>query len=461
MMQMQRWVAVLGTWRLCMLVSLGLAGRTAAQTSSYDALAEELRASAPPGGQAELEDRLELDELAALNRRSLIVAVWARNPSIETARQAWRAALARHPQAKALDDVTVSYSLAPLSIRSDQVSFGQLIELSQRFPGPGKRALQGEIALAQAEARREEYEATRLDLALIASVLFDQYYAVERSLDLNDEHRALLQDIKAIAQAQYEAGRATQQEPLQAELELGHIVHQRVVLESERGVVVARINGLLHRRPHMSLPPPPERIEADLQEPAHSTALQDEALRSRPEIRKSQSQIREGRTAVDLAKREYYPDFGVATSYNSMWQAKEHRWTAGVSLNLPVQVGARRGAVDEAEARLLEEQYELRVVADEVRVEVESARQRLLEAQHVVRLYRGRLLPAARAQIEAARIGYETGRNTFQALIDAERSVRTLDIEYQRALAQLGQRQAELERVVGRVSGVAETGETP
>jgi len=233
-----------------------------------------------------------------------------------------------------------------------------------------------------------------------------------------------------------------------------------VVLESERGIVVARINGLLHRRPHLSLPQPPERIEADLQEPARSTALQDEALRSRPEIRKSQSQIRGGRTAVDLAKREYYPDFGVATSYNSMWQAKEHRWTAGVSLNLPVQVGARRGAVDEAEARLLEEQYELRVVADEVRVEVESARQRLLEAQHVVRLYRGRLLPAARAQIEAARIGYETGRNTFQALIDAERSVRTLDIEYQRALAQLGQRQAELERVVGRVSGVAEMGET-
>ncbi|MBW2508934.1 MAG: TolC family protein, partial [Deltaproteobacteria bacterium] len=65
---------------------------------------------------------------------------------------------------------------------------------------------------------------------------------------------------------------------------------------------------------------------------------------------------------------------------------------------------------------------------------------------------------AARAQIDAAEFGYETGRTDFQALIDAERSVRTLEIQYEEALAGLGQRIAELERARGALPGVPAKG---
>ena len=87
---------------------------------------------------------------------------------------------------------------------------------------------------------------------------------------------------------------------------------------------------------------------------------------------------------------------------------------------------------------------------------MEAARQRVIEAQHIVTLYRERLLPIARQQIEAARIAYATGRGGFQALIDAERSVRSLELAYEEATAGLQQRAAELERTVGRTPGVAE-----
>ncbi len=149
-----------------------------------------------------------------------------------------------------------SYSLAPLSVRSDVVRFGQVVRLEQRFPTPGKFRFAGEVALAEAEAMRGGYEAVRLTLALMASSLFDEYHRVTRVLTLNDEHRELIEDIKASAMVQYESGRASQQDVLQAEVELAHIIHQRVMLESERRVIMAQINGLLHQRPELELPAP-------------------------------------------------------------------------------------------------------------------------------------------------------------------------------------------------------------
>ena len=101
-----------------------------------------------------------------LEREDLVAAVLARNPSLETARQGWRAALARYPQAKALEDPMLTYELAPASIASDDVRFGQSFKLSQNLPLPGKRGLRGAVAVAEAEAETAWKAAAILSLAL-------------------------------------------------------------------------------------------------------------------------------------------------------------------------------------------------------------------------------------------------------------------------------------------------------
>jgi outer membrane protein, heavy metal efflux system len=443
-------------WRAWSLfvVTIGVAGSSHAIASRYEALMAELEEAAPATSRID-DEQFEFDDLSRLDRQVLVETVLARNPSAESAREAWRAALADYPQVRALDDPTVEYSLAPSSIASDAVSYGQVVSVGQRFPWPGKLALEGETALAEAEAAREDYQATRLQLALMASLLFDHYYAVARSLVLTEEHRLLMEDIKAVAVAQFEAGRASQQDALQAELDLSHVLHEQVVFESRRSVIVAQINGLLHRQPQLPLPPPPEQLEPVFEDYANSEALQEEALRRRPELHGTRFRIQARESAVHLAKRQSYPDFGVMTSYNSKWMAPDHRWAIGVSLNIPIQRGARRSAVGQAEARLRQDQLQLSALVDAIRAEVEQSRQHVLEAQHVVRLYQERLLPAARAQIDAARIGYETGRDSFQALVAAERSLRTLEIQYEESLVSLRQRRAELQRAIGHIPGLA------
>ena len=64
------------------------------------------------------------------------------------------------------------------------------------------------------------------------------------------------------------------------------------------------------------------------------------------------------------------------------------------------------------------------------------------------------MLPTARDQLEAARAAYVTGRGTFQPVIDAERSLRTLELERLRAEADLHTAEADLLRAIGAVPGV-------
>lgn len=440
--------------------SLGMTGCAHGEKAGYEAQRSALERARQEGlpNQRDAVEPAFPEESAPLQREALVRAVLARNPSLEAARQAWRAALSEYPQARSLEDTMASYVIAPLSIRSDAVRFGQVVRFEQRFPTPGKFRFAGEVALAEAEAAQGGHDAVRLALALMASSLYDDYYRVTRVLELNDQHRQLIEDIKATAMIQYESGRASQQDVLQAEVELAHIIHQRVMLESEREVIVAQINGLLHQRPELPLPAPPAASPPTSIEIADTSTLQDEALDNRPELHAARSQLRAADSAVGLAKRNYSPEIGVIGEYNSMWAEKEHRWMAGVALNLPLQIRSRKGAVEQAEAQAEQALAALASEHDEVRVEVDQARHRVLEAHHVVELYRERLIPAARAQIDAAEFGYETGRSNFQALIDAERSVRSLQIEYEQALASLAQRAAELDRVRGILPGIGAEG---
>jgi hypothetical protein len=121
-----------------------------------------------------------------LERGAFIRAVLHRNRSIESARQAWRAALARFHQSGALDDPMVTLDFAPLSIAAPGVRFGWDATISQRLPWPGKLSLDEAVASAEADATRSDFESARRELALTASLLFDQYFRLLSGTDQDD-----------------------------------------------------------------------------------------------------------------------------------------------------------------------------------------------------------------------------------------------------------------------------------
>jgi len=152
-----------------------------------------------------------------LDRAEYVRAVLQSNPSIESARQSWRAALAHVRQAGSFDDPTVDLGIAPLSIGS-HAPVGYEVAVSQHLPWFGKRSLDAAATAGEAEAAKSDYETTKRELALVAVTLYDQYFVAERAIEINQRHVELMRVMRASATAQLETGRGSLQDPLQAEV---------------------------------------------------------------------------------------------------------------------------------------------------------------------------------------------------------------------------------------------------
>jgi cobalt-zinc-cadmium efflux system outer membrane protein len=451
--------AYIARWRVARVGAaslLALTLATACATASrhrYGALQQDWQRSdtiAP----AVAEGEVAFAGHAWLERGTLVERVLERNPNVRAARFAWRAALARYPQVTSLEDPMFGAGLAPRSLGSSRVHDAPKYDLSQKLPFPGKLRLRGEAALAEAESASHDYQAVRLRLATMASLVYDDYALATRSLEINRSHIELLGEFQRIAVARYEAGQASQQDPIQAEVELTHAIHREIVLETARRVAAEQINVLMHRRPEASLPPPTWVVGPVAKPPSPTPELVEQALAEKPELAAAAARVSAQQSRVDLAWREYLPDLTLVGSYNRIMQEKDLQPFVGVQLNVPLQLGRRRAALDEAEARLEMARSEQRAIEDDVRLAVQSGLERLGEAHHVEHLFRERLLPAAQDQVDAARAGFETGRNSFLALIDAQRNLLDVELGHEQALADLGRRRAELDRARGRIAGL-------
>jgi outer membrane protein TolC len=424
------------------------------QQSHYDSLHARLeRAADEPRSSADADP---LGGSSVLERRALVALVLDRNPGLEAQRAAARAALARWPQETALPDPIFGYDLRPRSLGSNEVDTAQDFELSQSLPFPGKRALRGERALAEADVAANEVDSERVQLAALASRLFDEYWLAERALESNAQQLALIDDAHRIALSRYSTGRASQQDILGVETEQAMLAHRAIELGAERRILAERINTLLHRPAALELPGAPRDLEPERALDLDDRALLTRAIENRPELRARESEVRAREADVALARREFLPDFTLRAGYEGTWQEDPLKPVVGIQVNVPLQLGRRRAALEEADARLTREKNNLRKLEDRVRLEVASAAERLRESQHLLHISRERLLPAARDRVAGARAAFATGQVTFLELVDAERALRSAEQAELEARASLSVRTAELARALGETPGSGE-----
>lgn len=390
--------------------------------------------------------------IGELTRSSLVALVLERNPSLETARSAAAAASERATIESAFDDPRVTARVAPLSVGSDE-GFGTMVEVEQMLPWKGRRSTRATLARAEAEMRELDLEELRVELAAMASTLWADLWLAERQLETNGHHVDLLADLRGAADAQYVVGQATQQDLIQAEVEIARMRESRVRLDAARRDAIARINALLHRAPRAPLPPLPS-LPAETGSTRNvgetSDALQAIALSDRPALVAADASIRAASASAELASLARKPDVGLAAIYDSM-EGKDHQFQVGVSVNLPIWRG--RLAAAEREARHAVEAAESRRVEleDQVRLEVDVAHRAVETAGEIGEIYRDHLVPAATDQFAAARAGFETGRNPFLTVLIAENNLRDVTLGGYEATAELIRGLAMLDRAMGRL----------
>jgi outer membrane protein, heavy metal efflux system len=385
----------------------------------------------------------------------LVEQVLARNPSLAEMVAAWQAASARYPQVISLDDPMVAGTFGPETIAPDDrgVEFASRLEISQKYPWPGKRQLRGQNAIAASNAAANDVDDVRLQLVESAKNAFYEYYLAERALEVNQESLDLLKRIQEDAQNRYRTNlqKVSIQEVYQFKVEIGKEERRRLELERMRQVAKARINTLMHFAPENPLPKPPKELKVDggirpVQE------LREMGLARRPDLEAMRNRAAAEEAALDLAYKEFYPDLEPFFMYDRfMGNTSGNRDLAtmvGLRLNLPVRRARRNAAVEEAEARLAQRRAELAELTDQANFQIDQAYQEVREAAETVRLYETKILKDAKENIEAARPAYVTGLIPASNLVEAERTFVELKDRYFQAVADYFRRRAALDRAV-------------
>jgi len=379
----------------------------------------------------------------------LIADILKANPQMEVVQAAWEASTARATPQSAWADPQFRYTMAPVTIGSNDTSYGQRIELSQQIAWPGKLRLRGEVADHQAHAQYENIAAVQLTLATMAKTLFADWYYIHQAIKINKINQALFEEFRHSAVTRYSAGLVSNQDALRADVERALLKHQAIVLQREQQTILARMNTLLNRSPDASIPPP-DSISANAQLP-ELKPLAIKALQSRPELKVISANINASKTQMELAELGYYPDFNISAGYNSLWDNEDKRFTIGVGINIPLDQSKRKAAEKEAQAMVRQANWRKTELEAKIREELQISYVRVQESLHVLKLYREQLTPLADENLTASIADYQAGKCDFLTLISSEKNRMQTQLQTEQALADVYRRFAELEYAVGSI----------
>ena len=244
------------------------------------------------------------------------------------------AAAARYPQAVSLEDPMLGVTGGP-RVFNHTDDGGYRVELSQKYPWPGKRCLRGQNAAAEARAAGQDLEDMRLQLVQSARDAFADYYLAGRGLAVNRQALDLLESVRS------QPGDAVQdrQDPRAGfapdQVEIGRQRQRQLTLERMLPVAPARIDTLLHLPPDAPLPPPPEQVPRRRRLPDEAAPCAA-ALAQRPDLKALAERIAAEQASLGLARKDYYPDFEVMAAYDDFWNERPLRPQLAVRLNLPI-----------------------------------------------------------------------------------------------------------------------------
>lgn len=363
------------------------------------------------------------------------------NPQIKAARQGWQAAKEVPSQVSTLPDP--QFQIQQFSVGSPRPFAGYTnsdfayigLGVSQDIPYPGKLRLKGEIAKRDADVSEKQYESVRRSVLAELKADYFQLAYLSTTLGIFESDGVLLQQVEKAAEARYEAGMGNQQDVIQSQLQQTKLLGEIANRHLEQGKLEAELKQLLNRSQDSPDIEPVPLSETPLAQ------TYDELLAAtrtqNPDVAAAQKMVEKGQLQVNLARKDFYPDFNV----QYMWQRTDpfkyrayYMLTFGV--RVPIYIGRKQKpelAQAEAEREQARDEYEAQTqqAASELRAEYVTVQQ----TANLLKIYREGLAPQSRAEFQAGLAAYQSNRQDFQALLTSFLDVLHLDEDYWQNLA--------------------------
>lgn len=414
-----------------------------------------------------VEDELEREERAAEERRAgeeragadgepegasdcaeLAARVTERSPALAAARQRARAALARGRSEGALPAPSLMLEVWDFPIGDPQLADREgmyMVGLSQALPPAGALDGRARAGAEQANAALGELADARGRLHARALEVCVNWSAAELESSRIARTAEVARNMREMLLGQMRAGAsAAMADVARLDAELARLERAQVELEGRARSAAARLGAWLDA--------PPPSAPPSLELPAGEVGVErwiERALERHGRLRAARSRARAAAAMADAADASAtIPTFTIGASYMQM---PETRAGAGITLEmtLPWLWSGEGAARDAARLEVEAELEEVRALELEVRAEVHAAAVLLHTAAQALETLREQERPAAERTLESIAARYPSGGVDLVAWLDAVQTVRALDIEEARLLAESARAWAGLERAVG------------
>ncbi|HSM87802.1 MAG TPA: TolC family protein [Candidatus Limnocylindrales bacterium] len=319
--------------------------------------------------------------------------------------------------------------------------------VAQQIPWPGKRGLRSEIAGREAKSAQARMEAVQRSIVVQLKETYFRLAYLQQTLIILGENDKLLREVDQVAESRYTVGQGSQQDVLKAQLQHTAILQEINLRQREIEQAEAELKRLLARAQDS-----PDIVAEPLRErPLSKTAAELAAqVQSNPDVQAQQEMLNKSAKQVELARKEFRPDFGLQYMYQNTDRKFRDYYMMTLSLNLPNR-GRRKAEL----ATALEQQ---RSASAQLQAEVQQRQAAIQDAVVVaqssaeqLRIYREGLIPQADATFRAALAGYETNKQDFETLLSSFLDVLKFQEAYQKELSDHESALARLESLTGVV----------
>ena len=375
-----------------------------------------------------------------------------KNPQIAASFHGWQASRNVPKQVSALPETQLSVqqfsvgSPRPFAGYSNSdfayIGFGA----SQDIPYPGKRQLRARVAERESDSMEAQTDSVRRTVVGNLKMVYFQLAYIQQTLGVLQKSDELLNQVQEATEARYRVGQGNQQDVLKAQLQHTKILQEIAHHHQQEGLLEAQIKQLLGR-PQESADVVAETLSVRPL-PYNTAELLQKARQQNPDVRSKRAAIQEQATQVELAHKNFRPDFNVQYAYQHTNGETRDYYMATFGIRLPNR-GRQKAELAEAQQNQERALKELDSESQRVLSEVQQQYVRARTSEDRLKIYSDGLVPQSEATFRSALAAYQSNRQDFESLLSGFLDVLNLDLQYQSELVEHESALAELERLTG------------
>jgi outer membrane protein, heavy metal efflux system len=243
-------------------------------------------------------------------------------------------------------------------------------------------------------------------------------------------------------------GTAQQQDVFKAQTQISILETKKLQLEREARAREAELNSLTNQRPGHAIARPADLKPQPL--PATLAELFAAAQENSPMLRRDETMIQRAETAVNMARKEYYPDVTFNGGYYNMGRMPD-MYMFRADLKIPLYFFRKqRAAVTEQAMSLAQSRKTFEATNQSLHFRIQDDFLMAQTSEQLSRLYSQTVIPQSSLALESSLASYETGAVDFLTVLMNYITIVEYEMNYYEELQNFYLALARLEEMTGR-----------